>query len=214
MKLYDLFETEDSLINSLMQEYETKSDLSTQQELTWSEDNGKVDWGSKIVISNNVVTNGVFIVPSSTAPRIDLYSADLSSFKNFPKTLGNFTTHGWSSDVVFFSGIINKKLTSLEYFPEEIVGIVNMIGLHNMNYTKANKYIKSIKGNLHINAVYEGPLLSLLLIDNLNRVVSSAGDCDCDEAAKIISAHINSDKDILDCQEELITNGYKEYAKL
>ena len=51
-------------------------------------------------------------------------------------------------------------------------------------------------------------ILGLLQIKHLKTVKNSH------PAFIILSKHLNGDKDILECQEELISNGYKEFAKL
>jgi hypothetical protein len=62
------------------------------------------------------------------------------------------------------------------------------------------------------------PLLSLLLTKNFNRISHNgiAGNklTELSIVMDIINYHAKIDRDILECQEELITNGFRQYAKL
>ena len=53
-------------------------------------------------------------------------------------------------------------------------------------------------------------MLGILLIKDLKKISFS----DNIEVQNIINKHLDGDRDILECQEELITNGLKEFAKL
>jgi hypothetical protein len=160
--------------------------------------------------------NGELIVPFGICGSLEVEAEDLSSFKGFPEILnsGNDTEH-----VLQFYGIY-KKITSLEGITKILNGDVLMGGIENLSYSKCNKYINQIDGNLVINGGYEGPLLSMLNIKNLNIIWYSqslahiSNSVKLRNACQIINKHLSSDKDILECQEELIANGLKEHAKL
>jgi hypothetical protein len=54
-------------------------------------------------------------------------------------------------------------------------------------------------------------ILGLLLIKELDEI----GIVPSHPAFEIVKRHFNDkNKDVLECQEELISNGYKEFAKL
>jgi (2Fe-2S) ferredoxin len=55
-------------------------------------------------------------------------------------------------------------------------------------------------------------MLCILLIKDLK--IIHFKNIDNEDAGVIIQRHLTGDRDILECQEELITNGLKEYAKL
>jgi hypothetical protein len=160
--------------------------------------------------------NGELIVPFGICGSLEVEAEDLSSFKGFPEILnsGNDTEH-----VLQFYGIY-KKITSLEGITKILNGDVLMGGIENLSYSKCNKYINQIDGNLVINGGYEGPLLSMLNIKNLNIIWYSqslahiSNSVKLRNACQIINKHLSLDKDILECQEELIANGLKEHAKL
>jgi hypothetical protein len=81
-----------------------------------------------------------------------------------------------------------------------------------MTLKNINKHIecKKIVFNYPKNII--GNALSLLLIKNLEIISVSFGGHP--PWLRIINKHLTLDKDVLECQEELITNGLKEYAKL
>ena len=53
-------------------------------------------------------------------------------------------------------------------------------------------------------------MLGLMLVKGLQEIEFNIKE----EIEKIFNRHLQGDKDILDCQEQLITEGFKEYAKL
>ena len=95
------------------------------------------------------------------------------------------------------------------------------------NYSASSNNIKTLKDiHKHIRQIGEvlylhnnpiqSHILGLLLIKELRKVYSvgntffSTGNA----IFEIINNHIGRDRDVLECQEELISAGYKEYAKL
>jgi hypothetical protein len=85
--------------------------------------------------------------------------------------------------------LINNKLTSLKQIHE----LINRID-----------GFADFRGN-----PIQSSVLGLIIIKELKRVLM-----DNKEVEEIINKHLSSERDILECQEELITNGYREYAKL
>ena len=72
-------------------------------------------------------------------------------------------------------------------------------------------YLKQCMGiRLEQNPI-KSHILGLLLVKELNNLTFDASDV---PAMVTVLVHLNGDKELLDCKEELITNGYKEYAKL
>ncbi len=55
-------------------------------------------------------------------------------------------------------------------------------------------------------------VLGLLLLNKTNRKISLLFSKN--EWVKILNKHLENDNDVLECQEELITNGLRQYAKL
>ena len=104
----------------------------------------------------------------------------------------------------------NNKLTSLEGAPSSVGGYFarfenKLTSLHNIH-----KQIKRIglNANFEFNPI-TSCVLGLLLIDGLKTVY--LGNT---KVQDILNKHIKGDKDIFACQEELIENGFDEFAKL
>lgn len=63
----------------------------------------------------------------------------------------------------------------------------------------------------------ESNILGLLLINQLDKIIIDIQDVktsNLQPVVDIINRHLKADKDILECQEELLENGFKDYAKL
>jgi hypothetical protein len=112
-----------------------------------------------------------------------------------------------------FSGFIDTEVLS-----------INSIGVN--NFTNANKYINAetiVFDNIdplgrRVPIKIASNVLSFLKIPKLQHIhikqfAKDEGN-EIDQVFSILNKHLQNDKDILECQEELITNGFKEYAKL
>lgn len=167
--------------------------------------------------------------------KLDIYPHNINSFNSwlYLKNSGY-----WNTEEVGNSLSCDKddRLHSLKESPKIINGIFNCSGvrLHSLegsplivrgNYQADNneltslkdihKQIKEIHGTF---SVRHNPIISnilgVLLIKNLEFFDISANHNDKIKINMIIDHHIQGDRDVLACQEELISAGYKEYAKL
>jgi hypothetical protein len=105
----------------------------------------------------------------------------------------------------------NKQLSSLEGISEYNGAILILNNPKIDNLHNIHKLIKSMTRDFYFDDEIKLSVLGLILIPGIREIISY-GDKTAD-VAKILSKHIKS-KDILECQEELITNGYRDYAKL
>ena len=173
----------------------------------------KVRIFGKLTIYSTFLEDGVFPVPLDITSNITVNAKELSSFKNFPNKIA-----ARSFSTAFQSLQTCPLVTSLEGFANEVDGDVYFGKFPNLSLEGiGKKYLKIIKGTLTINSHYKGPLLGLFLInylDDFYREVSDDNSRELLDALRIIRRNFNGEKDILDCQEELITKGFKEYAKL
>ena len=85
----------------------------------------------------------------------------------------------------------------------------------------SKKCFLQVDGKLTVQSSIEHSILSVLLIKKINCLEVRSISIDQPElikmaidASMIVSKHLQGERDILDCQEELITVGLKEYAKL
>ena len=117
---------------------------------------------------------------------------------------------GAPSSVGFYFNCSYNNLASLEGAPSSIGGNLScfnnkLTSLHNIH-----KQIKHIGGIATFN---DNPIIShvlgLLLIDGLKEVF-----LDNKKVHVIINKHLNGDRDVFACQEELIENGFEDFAQL
>ncbi len=140
--------------------------------------------------------------------RLAVDSIGLTSMRGFPRIV--------STDMIAFS----NRFRSLDGIPEEIkFGLDLSANPELTSFSGIHKRLKSCK-TIVVSAAVEESVLGLLMVGNLNKAVP--GDFDdkvheiprLTEALKIINEHLKGDRDVLACQEELIANGLKEFAKL
>ena len=136
--------------------------------------------------------------PHSVGGNFFAYSNKLTSLKGAPTSVGGNC---------YFNG---NKLISLEGAPSSIGGQLyctsnKLTSLHNIH--KQIKHI-GVLANFEFNPI-KSHVLGLLLIDGLKTII-----LDNREVAKIIIKHLKGDRDIFACQEELIEDGFEEYAQL
>lgn len=158
--------------------------------------------------------NGELLIPFRSCNAIQCRAMKLSSFKNFPlQILGRLITAFNTSEMHHDPEV---KVSSLEGFPERIAyGFINLSNnkFSPISYSKVNRFIKYAESQVLIHKDYEGPLLSFLLIDRLHSV-TKIESIHAKTPCKIVTAHLKADRDIMECQEELIQHGFKQYGKL
>jgi len=106
----------------------------------------------------------------------------------------------------------STKITSLEFAPKFVGSIFNCSDTKITSLKGIGKdYLKEVKGIIYLNDCHElkSNMLGLLLVKGLQRIYF-----DNNEIEEIFNRHLQGERDILDAQEELITKGFKEYAKL
>lgn len=152
--------------------------------------------------------------PSIIEGNFDCSFNELSSFEFCPKIIGNV--------VICY----DNKITSLDQAPIKIGSyfscsrnqISSLDGI-------GKKYLTSMQGDFHITSnPLKSHVLGLLLIKGItgfhflskvNDVVNLIDEDTCMSVESIVDTHIRSkDRDILECREELVQAGLKEYAKL
>ncbi len=140
-----------------------------------------------------------------------LKGAPISIDGNFNCSNNNLTSlKGGPTSVSGYYYCYENKLTSLEGLPSSMdsLSISNnkLTTLHNIH-----KIIKRMNGaaNFSGNPI-ETHVLGLLLIDGLEKVWFD----DNWPLVRIINKHLEGERDVFACQEELIENGFEEYAQL
>lgn len=188
--------------------------------------NGLVSFAQQdpIIIVDKIVNDARMITDDNelpfqlgNVPSIVIRDSALASFKNFPKIirgpigyLSNHMAINLDDNSHTFS-----KIRSLEGITEVNPGGVNLRYCKYLNYSKVHTFIKEVNNTLTIHSDYVGPILGFLNIKELKDVWQYGPDeLLLEKALKILNSHLKGDKDIMDCQEELIQKGCKEFAKL
>ena len=143
----------------------------------------------------------------------------LTSLKGSPKRVsGNFycyynhleSLNDGPSTVSDGYSCSNNLLTSLEGAPSKVgenfyCNFNRLTSLHNIH-----KHIKHVGGYIVASSnLIKSHVLGLLLIDGLKKVF-----LDNKQVQKIINKHLSGGRDVFACQEELIENGFEDFAQL
>ena len=210
MKIRELFE--DVTIKSGDIEVSTKEQnlLSSRRSAGWGDvvkGDFRVDEGDNLKSLDGCpkIVEGSFICydkknlsdisncPEEVGVNVTLWGCNLTSYEGLPKKIGtrNF--------VLSWLNLHDNPITSLK-------GIGH--------YYSGGQCGKSIKLPLSI----KSNILGLLQINKLERVfIESNGQTanpDLYSACEIVTKYLQGSRDILDCQEELIDAGLKDFAKL
>ena len=178
--------------------------------------NGKVEHTSKQLILGGFFfdADGVLLLPFSSAKAVEVRCFRMTSFKGFPEVIRpGYYGSSLEWDLPAEGG--NYKVTDWEGFPKEFVGEVNLnhSKYSELRYDKWHKVVKSLEGGLYIHLYYKGPLMSLLMVPGLTRL-GEPPNPPLEAPAKIINKYLKGDRDVMECQEELIQAGLKEYARI
>jgi hypothetical protein len=160
--------------------------------------------------------NGELLLKFSKCNSLEIFIYDkdkLKSFKNFPDEI--VRNQKLQAYTAAFSSAYDCDVSSLEGIPCIIGGgLCSFLHFPKLNLSNINKHIDYIQ-ELSLHYKYKGPLLSILRLKNINRIQPTiSNQFELNHAIEIINKHLRNEKDILECQEELITNGLRQYAKL
>lgn len=164
-------------------------------------------------------------LPVKIGGNLFLNNNSISSLSGCPKTVQEFNC-GYNRVPLSLIGgpeiikgsysITNSKVSSIEGLPSKIKNLLNLYGNPITSLGGIHKILKSVEELLLSNEI-KSNMLGLLLIGNFSkgiRYFSYEHDDAFDNVIKILNKHLKDTRDILECQEELISAGYKEYAKL
>ena len=159
---------------------------------------GKQDHDEEYCSYSNAKLTSLEGSPKHVSDDFTCYSNNLKSLKGGPEYVG--------SDFYCFDNVI----TSLEGAPSFVGG---SFYCHNNKLTSLHNIHKQIK---HIGAIanfVSNPIIScvlgLLLIDGIKEIF-----LDNQKVQVIMYKHLHGGRDIFACQEELIENGFEDFAQL
>ena len=145
-------------------------------------------------------------VPQHVGRYFSCSSTNITSLEFAPQSVGGNSVGG----NFYCSG---TNITSLEFAPKFVGGFFNCSSTKITSLKGIGKdYLKEVKGYINLNFCSElkSNMLCLLLVKGLQTIFFDTNY----EVQYIFNRHLIGERDILDCQEELITKGFKEYAKL
>ena len=129
----------------------------------------------------------------------------------------NINSFAGMPDKLDSCNISRNPITSLDEFPSQCK-VITAIDCKIKSIKDIDKKISYCEKLYLAGNPIEGGVLSLLKINGLKEI--SLGDVldrrgsDLRAVAHIIQKHLRSDRDIMDCQDELIDAGFESYAKL
>jgi hypothetical protein len=164
-----------------------------------------------------------------------------TDLRKFPCQFGHISRHFFAGDCDLFSlkgaptsveGKFsisgNDNISTLDYFPESASKYI-LRGTSIASFHRINKIVKKINPSTEDYDHFVLPFsnlgdsfLGFLLIPGCNDIgyspTATTGELTkypkFIKAVNIVGRHLQGDKDVLECQEELITNGLRQYAKL
>lgn len=216
MKVQELFEAEpidQQLIDAFFQynkQSNKKNNFVTKHGVIYGKPNINM-W-----ICQETVINGSFTIPIAEVDCICVVTSKLTSFKNFPEAI--FTKATLNPFAIRFyepeDGAAAHQIATLEGIPARTNQWLQLQNCPHLNYKDVHKHIQEA-GMIGIHPKYVGPMLGFVKIKGLSRVHCFADEGRTQEAADIITKYLKKGgNSVLDLQEELIKNGFKEYAKL
>jgi hypothetical protein len=136
--------------------------------------------------------------PSSTYNFYCTQCTSLTTLKGAPSETGDF----YCSNCTFLISLEGAPSKTCNFDCYNCTKLTSLVGI-------GKDYLKEIIGNFSFdNTGIKSNILGLLKVENLQSAIT-----DDKKLEEIINRHLET-KDILECQEELIEAGYKEFAKL
>jgi hypothetical protein len=234
MKIKELFETstqdETARIKQFIKDYKEGNGAVCGFPMKFPQHkivNGEVIVSKTIRISHCLLVNGklpfkfksvgqLMINVGTSGPNV------LTSFEGFPDEItGQFTkdTKYAFSNVALWLAPSLEGIKSWKHFPAKVNGDVSIGGLPHLSLVDLPNYLKEMDGILNISQDYEGPLLSVFKIKGCKSVfienyMNSFRNSDVRKAVIIVNKYLHGDRNVLECQEELMNAGFKEFAKM
>ena len=193
----------------------------------WNEDvvdKFEVEFDGSVAFYDHITTIHDFMLDAQHELPFQFYKCNalhfeaplLKSFKNFPEFVyGDDFNYKQDGGAVKLAEGRYNNITSLEGLDINAKNCkIDFSQCKNLSYTNVHKHIKGARGVFIANN-YVGPLLGFLMIPNLQEVkryISS--DADLNHALEILNTHLAGERDLIDCQQELIEAGLKQYANI
>lgn len=211
MKVKELFETiaDIASVEKVVATWKNVANIGKVEVLP----NGSIDIVSgPLMIRDGMLVDGKLPIKIRRCDNAVQIYAKIVSCENFPDVINNETPF------CSFQSMVSQDITSLgNWVFTSFEGVINLRNFPKLSLSKINTNITHCAGSITINDEYVGPILGVLKIRSL-KMITCAEDSglgtDLDNVLEIVSKYLKGGKSIFDCQEELIKNGYKRYARL
>jgi hypothetical protein len=207
MKVKELFLKEQNNIPpsiiQLVKEYPVIWKITDDGKLLRTINSFTLEYYKKDLIINNEIIIPIANLIGDYHSNFNASKLNLKSFKNFPEQVeGSVIAHG--NNFSSFEGI--TKIISDHLDISECPHITSLSGIH--------KHLLECLDIIVSGSTIKSNILGLLMIKKLEEFRTIDNFNYFDKICEIINKHLQGDRDVLECQEELITNGYRHYAKL
>ncbi|MGI0076851.1 MAG: hypothetical protein ACREAU_05545, partial [Nitrosopumilaceae archaeon] len=161
--------------------------------------------------------------PSQVGGNFFCSNTKISSLEGAPSQVGgDFSCHntnitsleGAPSQVGGWFNCADTDITSLEGAPSQVGSNfisykTNITSLHNIH-----KQIKHIGNKFYLSKTTNSNVIGVMFIRGLKSIEFHQRSEEQKQVENIINRHLKRDRNIHDCQEELIEAGLSEYAKI
>ena len=157
-------------------------------------------WHGDFHCSHNQLTSLEFC-PQEVGGEFNCYKNQLTSLEFCPKEVGGEF------------GCSNNQLTSLEFCPKEVSGDFYCYNNQLTSLADIHKHLKKMNGTFYApDNPIKSNVIGLMLVAGCNEV-----QLDNKEVEKIMNKHLPNTKGhlgLLECQEDLLSAGFDEWAEL
>lgn len=110
----------------------------------------------------------------------------------------------------------NTNITSLEGAPEYVGGWFNCCATKITSLHNIHKQIKFIGDDFYLCSTIKSNIIGIMLIKGIKMIefVNSDDNIEQKMVETIINKHLRGDRNVHDCQEELLEAGLRNYARL
>lgn len=162
---------------------------------------------------------------ASVSENFNLTSSKLTSLEGCPKLIGRdcLIAIGTGSNINSFKGCPQRaklfKYTDRHNKYSSLEGICRRADTFRLyingltSYHNVHKWIDSFR-LLEMSEYVKESILGFVLVKEAGTLVRKFDDSPLDRAIEIVDNHTGEYGDVLECQEELINSGFKEYARL
>jgi hypothetical protein len=178
---------------------------------------GSVNYVGNLLIVNNELIDedeGCLPFPINKSNSVIIKGTNFKSFKNFPKYIKASKSYDFA--ITTSMDFNYKQIKTLNGMDEiSVEGDVKLYDFDGISLHNVQKYLKTVVGTLTLPHMYEGPILSVLKINELKAINAEYSKNErLNEVCEIVNHYIQTSGNVGACQTDLFKSGFKEYATL